>query len=305
MNEASSATPDADTGFALAVVLAFLLLAAAFAAPFLTEAKIQALVTRNTGQSIREKVLLRGLIEMAGTRFFELYQDRNTDVASAVRCPAAGLGRTDVIFHFQDHSGLIDLNAAAAEVLAIGFESLAIRRGDAVRLAGDVVRFRSVDDGQRLTGERTPPRGGHKHALFERSAELLDFPAGIDIGLDEIDSVFTVHSGTGTVDDAAARGALSAQLGALKAGERFFVVSDVRRGAALTVEAELVSANGRSVSGRAVLAPSGTSAPPLFLEPVSFHRAARKAAQGPAIPVSQCADFFDPALLEAIAKVTS
>jgi general secretion pathway protein K len=305
MSGAPVAKPDADMGFALAVVLAFLLLAAAFAAPFLTGAKIQTLVTRNTSHSMREKILLRGLMEMGGTRFFELYQDRNMDIASAVHCPAAGPGRPDVIFHFQDHSGLIDVNAASAEVLAIGFESLAIEREKAAMLASETLWFRSVDSSQRPAVQQTLPRGGYKHALFERSAELLDLSAETDIGLDEIDSVFTVHSGTGTVDDAAAQGALSARLGALKAGERFFVVSDVRRSAALTVEAELVSENGRSVSGSAVLAPSEISGPARLLEPPSFHRAAKRAAPRTSGPVTQCADFFDPALLEAIAKVTS
>ena len=47
---------------------------------------------------------------------------------------------------------MIDLNAASAEVLAIGFESLAMARDKAAALAGEVVRFRTVDIGQRLGG---------------------------------------------------------------------------------------------------------------------------------------------------------
>ena len=82
---------DADRGFALVTVLAFLLMAAAFAAPFLAGARIQALVTRNTGQFTQEKILLRGLIEMAGTRFFELYQNRDIEAASAVPLPGSPL----------------------------------------------------------------------------------------------------------------------------------------------------------------------------------------------------------------------
>jgi general secretion pathway protein K len=291
---------DSDRGFALVVVLAFLLLAAAFTAPFLANAKIHSLVTRNTGQSAREKILLRGLIEIAATRFFELYQDRDNDVASLVRCPAPGAGRHDVIFRFQDHSGLIDLNAASAEVLAIGFESLAAKRDEAAALAGKTVRFRSVDDDQLSKGEPAPPRGGYKHALFERSAELMDLMAGISITQDDIDSVFTVHSGTGTVDEAASQGVLLERLGALKAGERFFVVSDVRRGAALTVEAALDSGNGRDFWASAVLAPSDTAGKARFLEPPSFRRSEKKTASS---AVSACADFFDPVLLETIARV--
>jgi hypothetical protein len=296
---------DSERGFALIVVLAFLLIAAAFTTPFLAGAKVQALLTRNTGQSTREKILLRGLIEMAGARFFELYQNRDIDVASSVHCPMASLGRSDVNFHFLDHSGMIDINAASAEVLAIGFESLAMERDKAAALANEVVRFRSVDDGQRISYGLSAPRGGYKHALFERSAELQDLLAGIYIPQDDIERVFTVHSGAGTVDESAAQGALLARLGSLKAGDRFFIVNNVRRGGALTVEVELDSGNGRNISGSAVLSPGDTVGQAQFLEPPSFRRSVKKTMPGAVGSVSACADFFDPVLLDAIAKVAS
>jgi hypothetical protein len=296
---------DSDRGFALVIVLTFLLLAAAVTTPFLVGAKIQALVTRNTGQSTREKIVLRGLIEVAGTRFFELYQNRDIKVASSVYCPATGFSRPDVTFHFQDHSGLIDVNAASAEVMTIGFESLAITHNKAVALAGEAVRFRSVNDGQRDIDGLTAPSGGYKHALFERSVELQDLLAGINIPQDDIERVFTVHSGTGTVDEAASQGVLLEKLGALKAGERFFVVSDVRRGGALTVEAELVYGNGGSISGSAVLSPGDTAGHARLLEPPTFHRGGKKKTPDAVSSVSGCADFFDPVLLQVIAKVTS
>lgn len=304
MSGISGAKSGADTGFALVAVLAFLLIAAAFSAPFLTGAKTQALVTRNTGQLTRDKILLRGLIEMAGTRFFELYQKRDLDTASSVLCPASGPDRPDIILHFQDHSGLIDLNAASAETLAIGFESLTIERDEAARLAAEAVRFRSVDAVQTPRSQLAPPRGGYKHALFELTAELADLLAGINVSRDAIDAVFTVHSGTGTVDEAAARGPLLARFGALKAGERFFIVSDVRRGSAVTVEAALVFKNGRSASASAVLAPGETSGQAFFLEPLSFERSAKKQRPDDAGSALTCVDFFDPVLLDAIAQVT-
>jgi hypothetical protein len=293
-----------DSGFALAVVLAFLLLSAAFTIPFLTGAKIQSLVTRNTGQFAREKVALRGLIELAGTRFFERYQNRDISPVTAVRCRAEGPGGAAVYFHLQDHSGLIDLNAASAEVLAFGFESLAIERGEAARLGMEAVRFRSVDDGQRSGNERELPQGRYKHALFERTIELHDVLGGVNIEQEEIDRVFTVHSGTGTVDEAAAQGGLSARLVALKEAERFFVVSDVRRGGALTVKVDLTYANRRTVFGSSVLAPGERSGRARFLEPLSFG-SAKTTAQSATEPVSECGAFFDPALLEAIGSVTS
>ena len=305
MNANQDKSAESETGFALVAVLAFLLLAAAFTTPFLAGAKIQALVTRNTGQFTREKILLRGLIEIAATRFFELYQKRDYDAASAVFCPTGGPSRPDVLFHFQDHSGLIDLNAASAEVLAIGFESLNMNRQEAAMLAGEVIRFRSVNDGQRSSGGPASPRGGYKHALFERSAELQDLLGQAKIAQVEIDHAFTVHSGTGTIDEAAAQGALLARLSAIKVSERFFIVSNVRRGAAVTVEVGLDSGNGHSVLGRAVFAPGEMPGIARIVEPMSFTRAAGKSAPGAAGQVLKCADFFDPVLLEAIARVTS
>lgn len=298
-------TAGSDTGFALVAVLAFLLVTAAFTTPFLASAKIQALVTRNTGQLTREKILLRGLIEVAGVRFFELYQNRGIATASAVRCPAGNSSGPDIIFHFQDHSGLIDLNAASADLLTLGFESLAIGRDEAAAVGSEAVRFRSVDGGQRFASDRTPPRGGHKHALFERTGELQDLLVEMNIAQNDIERVFTVHSGAGTVDESASQGALLAKLQALKAGERYFVVNNVRRGAALTVEAELAVASGRRVSGSAVLAPAEISGQVRFLEPLSLGRAPKKTTPGMAGAVEECTEFFDPVLLETIAKVTS
>lgn len=287
-----------DTGFALVAVLGFLLLAAAFTTPFLVEARIQALVTRNTGQFTRDKILLRGLIEVAAARFFERYQAADAALVSAVACPASGPDRPNVLFRFQDHSGLIDLNAAASEVLAIGFESLKMTRGEALRLAGETVRYRSVDDGHNT-------HSGYKHALFERSAELLDLLDRAQAAQIDIDRVFSVHSGTGTVDEAAAQGALLARLNAMPESERFFVVTGVRRGAAVTVAVELAYGSGRTVSGRAVLAPQEASGMVRFLEPPSFDRSVQAALPNATSSAPACADFFDPVLLYAIAKVTS
>lgn len=305
MSGNSDVKSDADGGFALVTVLAFLLMAAAFAVPFLTGAKIQALVTRNTSTFTQEKILLRGLMEMAGTRFFERYQDRDIEIASAVRCPAVGAGRPEITFQFQDHSGLIDLNAASAEVLAIGFESLKMARDEAAALAGEVVRYRTLDVGKPVGGGLSTPRGGYKHALFERSAELQDLLADANVPNHEIDRVFTVHSGTGTVDEAAAQGALRARLDSLNISERYFVVSDVRRGTTLTIGVGLAFANGQSMSGHAVLSPGETSGQARFLEPPSFDGSAGKAGPDAAGSASACSGFFDPALLEAIDKVTS
>ena len=261
-----------DSGFALFIVLGFLLLATAITAPFLVGARIGALVTRNTTQSTREKIMLRGLVEMAGVRFFERYQDRDFQVASRVDCPAADPGAPDVRFYFLDHSGLIDLNAADADVLETGFESLDMAPDKAAALATEVIRFRSVDAGTAAaTGQKYLP-GGYKHGLFEDTSELQDLMHGSGVALSDISRTFTVHSGTGTVDDAAAQGGLQERLANLTASERFFVVTDARRGNALTVKVELTRVGAQTVSSSAIVAPGQNAGEVRFVGPTSFER---------------------------------
>jgi hypothetical protein len=305
MSGETSHKPEIDEGFALFVVLAFLLMTTAFTTPFLAGARINALVTLNASKFTREKFVLRGLAEMAGVRFFERYQDREFKAAAIVYCPASRPGGPKVNFFFQDHSGLVDLNAASAEVLAIGFESLALKRDTAAILAGEVIRFRSVELGQVSKNERPVPRGGYKHALFESTAELSDLTGAFNIKLADIDRIFTVHSGTGTVDDAAAQGGLLEKLANLQAGDRFFVVNDARRGNAVTVTVNLTDGNHPAIFGSAVLSPAESVGEVRFAGPFSYRQdtaQARSASLEPGLP---CGDFFDPVLIDAINEALS
>jgi general secretion pathway protein K len=285
-------------GFALFIVLSFLLIAASVTTPLLTGAKIQAMVTRNTWNATREKFIYRGLLEMAGVRYFERYQDRENK-------PATDVGCADVTFHFQDHSGLIDLNAASAEVLAVGFESLGLNKIQAVALAGEVIRFRSVSLGLSQLSGLAEPKNGYKNALFESTAELLELSEAAGVTLDGRDGIFTVHSGTGTVDEAAAQGRLLKKLEALSAAERFFLVHDVRRGNAVTVTVALRADKRRRALARATIGTAPVAGTVRFLSPVSLQFEAAEAQDDIDPPSAACGAFFDPVMLDAIAGLAS
>jgi hypothetical protein len=287
-----------DGGFALFVVLSFMLIAAAVTAPLLMGAKIQAMVTRNTWNATKGRIAHRGLLEMAGVRYFERYQDRTAAPAISVSCPG-------VTFRFQDHGGLIDLNASSAEVMAIGFESLGLTSVQAGGLAEEVVRFRSVNTGLPDVGGISPPKHGYKHALFENTVELLELLETSGAKLTGVDDVFTVHSGTGTVDVTASQGRLAATLETLNASERFFLVNDVRRSNAVTITVAMRSNRAQPSLAHAVIGMAPSSAEARFLSPVSYQSQVKSARDDLPPPSLDCADFFDPVMQDAVLELAS
>ena len=285
-------------GFALFVVLSFILVTASIATPFLIGAKTQALISRNTLDAVRNKLILRSLIEIAGTRYFERYADRTVIPAVHVSCPT-------VSFDFQDHAGLIDLNAASPEVLAIGLESLGVSSLQAEKLAMEVIRFRSVSSGSQPDGDGGQPKNGYKNAQFENAMELLELAETAGVELPQLHEVFTVHSGTGTIDLVATQGRLLERLERLSAAERFFVVNDVRRTNAVTVAATIQLAPGERASAQAVMGSSPGSGLMRLLGPLSSSRSDEGAPNAAAPPSLECEAFFDPVMINAIKRLTS
>jgi type II secretory pathway component PulK len=287
-----------DAGFALFVVLSFMLIAVAVTAPLLMGAKIQAMVTRNTWNATKERIANRGLLEMAAVRYFERYQDRSAAPAKSVSCPG-------VKFRFQDHGGLIDLNASSAEVLAIGLESLGLTSVQAAGLAEEVIRFRSVNTGLPVAAGISPPKYGYKHALIENTVELLELSETSGAKLKGIDGVFTVHSGTGTVDVAASQGQLAETLERLNASERFFLVNDVRRSNAVTITVAIQSNNAQSSVASAVMGTALSPGEARFVSPVSLQSGVKSAADYLPPQSLDCEDFFDPVMRDAILELAS
>ena len=305
MNGRAARRSSRDSGFALVVVLSFLLIAAALTTPFVTGAHVQALATRNSSRTAREEILLRGLVEMAATRYIELYENPDAQSVTDVICPAPHVGRPDIAFHFQDHRGLIDLNAASQDVLVIGFEALSLERNEAEKLASEAVRFRSVESGQNSVPSGAVPRYGYKRGLFESTAELTDLAAFPRVQAGAVNRVFSVHSGTGTVDRTAAQGELLARLAGLKENDSYFVVNDARRGTAFTVTASLRTNDRRQVSGSAIMGQGENLPSPRLLEPLVFERGFAKGSPVANPGAIACDGYFDPVLLEVLARVLS
>jgi type II secretory pathway component PulK len=291
-----------DAGFALFVVLSFLLIAAAITVPFLTNARIDALVSRNAGQFTHEKVLLRGLLQVTALRYFELYQNAQTRPATAVDCNFAELSLN---LNIQDHSGLIDLNAASVDVLSLGFQSFDIPTETAQILANNVVKYRSVDNLAAAQPGDLAVRNGYKSALFEHVAELHDLLVAANVSIKNIDTVFTIHSGTGTVDEAAAPKQLLALIERRPAVDRYFIVNDTRRTNAITVSASIKRLDAPRTFAKAIFGRGQNELGLVSLSPVNL---ARTSERGPDLnrdaPVA-CEAFFDPQILQVLQEAVS
>ncbi len=291
-----------ESGFALFVVLSFLLIAAAITTPFLASARIEALVSRNSGQAIRDKVLLQGLLDVAALRYFERYQDTQSKPVRHVDCKFSNL---DLAFDFQDHSGLIDLNAAAAEVLAMGFQSLGLDASKATAISNEIVRFRSVYDQASPQGASPPPRNGYKNALFEHVSELSDLLAPAGLSIPNLGNTFTVHSGSGTIDEAAAPDRLLAEIDKRPVIDRYFVVHDTRRTNAVTISVIMQKSGKHKTSAEGIFGRSQNGLGILSLGPVVLETTSHDPQTTTKPNGVQCETFFDATLLQTIREVSS
>lgn len=293
----TASRPQSEGGFALVIVLSFLLIAATVTTPFLISARLDALVSRNNGQTTRDKILLTGLTKVAALRYFE-----RTQTSLRARHISCALDPATITFSIQDHSGLIDLNAASPEVLSVGFASLGLAPGIAATLANHVVEYRSLAP---ATPPASPARNGYKHAWFEHVSELQDLMVPAFPTAKHVDEVFTVHSGTGTVDRAAASPRLLAALELVSPLERYFLVNDTRRTNAITITATLRREKHPLVVSHATLGPGRTSASVQFIGPLILDKSHQPITNTPQDSIMDCKNFFDPNLLALVQEVTS
>jgi general secretion pathway protein K len=302
MSDSDGKEENKESGFALIVVLSFLMIATAITTPFLISARIDALVSRNNGHGTQDKILLHGFIQVAALRYFELYQRQDKPPIKHINCR---LPTGSLKFEFQDHSGLIDLNAASVDLLALGFESLAIAKDDATVLAIQVVHFRSVESARTMTTVDAISRNGYKHALFEHVSELQDLLVPTKIKSEQFDDVFTVHSGTGTIDMTAASSTLLPVLERLAPTERYFLVNDTRRTNAITISITLERKNHQQVRALAILGRGQNEPGAQFIGPLIMMSEGRDSNKSSSSPVPLCEEFFDPNLLQILQEVTT
>lgn len=273
-------------GFALFAVLSFSLLAATVAAPFLTGARTRALVARNVAAELRRDMIARGLMHIAAARFVELRKAPDFAMPSKVNCQ---IGPASVVFTFQGHGGLIDLNLAPKDLLMIGFGALGYDTADADRLAEAVVRFRAADT-RLLNDHSEHVRGGYKHAAFETVSELGDFQGISGKTQFELQELFTVHNGTGTIYSDQVSDHLLMALKTLPETQTYFVVQGTSPSTAVSIRTEVSNPGRPAFQIAAVVRGTDTEIGYAFLSPMKVDTVSEFKRSG-GISV-ECGQFF-------------
>ena len=196
-------------GFALVMVLAFMLIVSAVIVPFAISARTRLMIAKNTIEQQRLSLLADGLITVLSGRLSRLPAELPTD-GDLVYCQAGG---STFAARIQDHRGLIDLNASDAAQLAVGFEALGIDASQAAALADLTVASRSPPNAFGMSNPKPSRTSGLKSAPFESVSELAFMTASNGLPLDETYRLFTVHSKIGVVEPTLAPAPLPEKLG--------------------------------------------------------------------------------------------
>lgn len=288
-----------EEGFALFVVLAFLLIAAAVTVPFFTIARQYAFLSRNSTLSLKEHTLSDALLRVAAQRYSEVANGPG-GAPSTIECDGSEI-YPGLSLSFRNHAGQIDLNAASGDLLTLGFMALGAEKDAAALLASTAEAYRVVNTGSTPDDERLAVVGGLKHASFESTSELFDFelPAGVDAGM--IEAVFTIHSQSATLDKRFSIPPLRRLVDSAGRSKDAFAIEG-RPSAAFTVEARLYTGRQRTIHASAIYTGGLEGAPARRNGPMSVNIAGAD-LPGAERDHAQCASFFDRASLSIIADL--
>lgn len=299
--------PERDSGqngFALFVVLMFLVLAASIATPFFATARDYAFILRNGVQESRSQPVADGILALSAQRYFELAAAQKR-LPMQVTC-ALGENGQSLLVSFQNHAGLIDLNAATAPLLKLGFRALGADTAAAAQLAALAESYRAADPANnRADDAGTAVVGGLKKAPFESTAELLDFRLPAGATADMLGNVFTVHTRIDALDERFASRPLRKALGATSpGGGPASANADAPPVQALTVEAYFVTGNGRRVRSTATYALREDMAIKRFGPAATGRFDALPVVNPKQMPPVACPKFYDersmPVLVELV-----
>lgn len=194
----------AEDGYALVVVLSFLLIASFLTAPFFLTAKLRLLKAKARYDHAQERLLLISLAKSSMALFREQKIPFQLPIEAQCR-------RENSILYLVaiDQSGLVDLNAAQSDLLKLGLFALGFQ-GDSVEiLARSIVAYRSIERlGELASAKLSKPLAGLKNGPFDHVAELYEFADFLGIPLWKISQVFTVSNKRGTVVTESAVGKL-------------------------------------------------------------------------------------------------
>lgn len=281
----------AQGGFALFVVLMFLMLAAAIATPFFSTARDYALILRNGTQASRERTVSDGLLALSAQRYFEL-AGRQERLPAQVSCAVGDNGET-LFVSFQNHVGLIDLNAASSQLLRLGFVALGVDASAAQQLAAAVESYRSPDPGARPAESGAPIFGGLKKAPFESPAELLDFRLPASVDAEALASVFTVHARLDGIIEGFVSPRLAKALGAAAPGRTPPQGDAATPTPAVTVDLYFAMNTGRRIHSRATYLPLDGATVKRHGPAIRLRGDAAPEIAANQPPPVDCADFYD------------
>jgi len=192
-------------GFALVMVLLFLLAVTAIVAPLVLGARTEFLVSSNKLQQDRLESVADGLVVVLARQLgASPTEPRNEAIkvnSTPLRCQNA---RYVIEARVQDQAGLIGINNAPAELLTAGFSALQFPAGTSRDLAEATVAFRTPSGQALAPGEAPAPvagrddlvAGGMKSKPFEAVEELYDFTGFKGKPVQAINEVFSLHNTT-------------------------------------------------------------------------------------------------------------
>jgi general secretion pathway protein K len=193
-------------GFALLVVLGFLMLVSSLLIMFTTSTRVRLLTSNTRYNEARLGYAAEAINAVIARKIAADVAAAHGDGAwvsgRSVRC---SFGQAEFYTRVQPHSGLIDLNTASQDLLQVGFAALQFDAADASSLAEAVTQYRLAGSGSDPTGQPAVPiEAGLKHGPFEDVSELNDFAAMRRLSLGDLARVFTVYGKRPTLDMRAA-----------------------------------------------------------------------------------------------------
>ncbi len=288
---------DREAGFALVAVLGFFLLASLILLAFAESTRLRAVTAANEFQSFRYGLLAKAMVQLIADRVVEnvLSVDLN-DPDKWYQCRA---GTHTILSRVTDHSGLIDLNSAPAELISQGLVALGLSREKAERVSKGMVRYRSFNPGTVLPEDGTVGVSAlYKNAPFEDVIETKEF---LDLKLVDTEwlyRIFTVDSKRGDVVFYRAPSGLRVTIG--DGGTvRVPPLSPRPISGALTVDLQIFRHSRLEYSGEVVFSLTSTDARMKYLpQDINFAHQAGLKATG-----SECETLFGSTATEILRDV--
>lgn len=266
----------AQDGFALLMVLLFLLAVTAIIAPLVLGARTDFVVASNRLQQDRLEALANGLmVVLARNLAAPPLETRNEGIkvrSEPLRCQT---DRYRIEARIQDQRGLIGINNASPELLSAGFEALGFSTGDTQELVETLVAYRTAPpgDGQRSEGEGSAPppvqlaadagdrvNGGLKQKPFEAIEELYDFAGFRGRPVRDLAEVFSVQNPLDTIVGPRLSTLLATVLPTTASPGRPYVLGTVEDGGKtyrIDVEVRSIDGGVSGYSGAIVVASEG------------------------------------------------